>query len=112
VDRLLRDAGAAAVMVGRAALGDPWLFADLLAGRRQRRRRRPGEVIAEMGRFYHDLETEMGPERAGRFMRKFYLWYLKPFTVPSGLRADLRKAKSYHDAEKAISAELLQRRSI
>lgn len=95
--RLLAEAGAAAVMVGQAALGNPWLFADLLAGAAPRRRP-PGEVLEEMERFYSDLVAEKGEERAMRNMRKFYGWYLAPFRPDNRLMTEVRRAPSFADA--------------
>ena len=45
--RVLEDTGCAAIAVGRAALGNPWAFGEILAGRR---RERPdlGEVVEEI----------------------------------------------------------------
>lgn len=93
-DRLLGEVGAAAAMVGRRALGNPWLFFDLLNGAPQRRRPL-AEVLDEMELFYRDVTAEMGEARAVRYMRKFYGWYLGPFSPPGELRAALRRAESF-----------------
>ncbi len=104
VDRLL-EAGCAAVMVGQAALGNPWLFRDLLQGRESHVR--PAvEVIAEMSRFHEDLAAEMGGERAGRFMRKFYGWYLRPFRPDAELRDSLRRAAGFSEARRLLESQL------
>lgn len=103
--RELLGAGCAAVMVGQAALGNPWIFADLLAG--DEPRRRPlDEVLAEMGRFHKDLVEEVGEERAGRAMRKFYGWYLKPFRPDAALRGGLRRAAGFAEAAALIRGGL------
>jgi len=95
--------GCAAVMVGRACLGNPWLFGDILAG--EGSGGRPlGETLAEMEHFYHDLEGEMGEERAVRFMRKFYGWYLARFRPGEALRDGLRRADGFAEALGLISA--------
>ncbi|MBI5870190.1 MAG: tRNA-dihydrouridine synthase [Actinobacteria bacterium] len=100
--------GCAAVMIGRASLGNPWIFEDLLAG--QEPSRRPsGEVLAELSRFYLDVLAEMGEERAHRFMRKFYGWFLKPFRPDARLRDGLRRAASFDEAELLIRGFLAQR---
>ncbi|MHB1390435.1 MAG: tRNA dihydrouridine synthase DusB [Thermoleophilia bacterium] len=96
-DLLLGKTGAAAVMVGRHALGNPWLFLDLLSGTPPCRRPL-NQVLAEMELFYHDVTAEMGEARAGRYMRKFYGWYLGLFTPPGELRAALRQAQSFNEA--------------
>jgi len=101
----LLDAGCAAVMVGQAALGNPWIFADLLAGAEPHRRPLDA-VLTEMGRFNHDLTGEVGEERAGRAMRKFYGWYLRPFKPDARLRDQLRRAAGFAAAEPLIRAAL------
>jgi nifR3 family TIM-barrel protein len=103
----LLQSGCAAVMIGRGALGNPWIFKDLLAGA-EPRRRPIEEVLAEMGRFYHDAAAEMGRERAGRYMRKFYGWYLKPFKPDTALRDGLRRVDGFAEAELLIRGYFLQ----
>ncbi|MHB8792712.1 MAG: tRNA dihydrouridine synthase [Thermoleophilia bacterium] len=97
----LIQSGCAAVMIGRASLGNPWIYEDLLAGV-ESSRRSAEEVLAEMSRFYIDILAEMGEERAPRFMRKFYGWFLKPFRPDARLRDGLRRAGSYEEAEALI----------
>ena len=97
----LLDGGCAAVMIGRASQGNPWIFQDLLAGREPSRRPLE-EVLEEMGSFYGDLEREAGQERAARQMRKFYGWYLKPFRPGAAVRDELRKARGFSEAAACI----------
>lgn len=104
VRRLLEEMGCAAVMVGRATLGNPWLFSDLLAGR-ECRRRSLGELVSEMSCFHDDLAAEMGSERAGRFMRKFYGWYLRPFRPGAELRDGLRRAGDFSEARRLLESQ-------
>jgi tRNA-dihydrouridine synthase B len=66
--------GAAAVMLARGCLGNPWLFAELVHGRSSP----PSdeEVLAEL-RWTIDRAVEhLGEDRAGRYLRKFYPWYV------------------------------------
>ncbi|MHB9112009.1 MAG: tRNA dihydrouridine synthase [Thermoleophilia bacterium] len=93
--------GCAAVMIGRASLGNPWIYEDLLDGV-EPARRSSGEVLSEMTLFYRDILAEMGEERAPRFMRKFYGWFLKPFRPDARLRDGLRRAGSFEEAEELI----------
>lgn len=84
-DRLLRATGADAVMVGRGALGNPWLFAALRA-------HFGGEVAppppsredrVRMYLRHLDQYLEIADERRAVFeMRKFAVWYLGP--LPDG----------------------------
>jgi nifR3 family TIM-barrel protein len=71
--RAFEDSGAAAVMLARGALGNPWLFGRLLgtyAGEPERH-----EVLEELEWVIACAEDHLGVERAGRYLRKFYPWY-------------------------------------
>lgn len=67
--------GAAAVMIGRAAQGNPWIVRDMLSG--ETREPTPEERVGELVRFVREVVREMGDERAAGFLRKFYGWYLR-----------------------------------
>jgi len=66
--------GAAAVMLARGALGNPWLFAELLEGRARRPSRE--EVLAELDWTMERAVEHLGEQRATRYLRKFYPWYV------------------------------------
>jgi tRNA-dihydrouridine synthase len=66
--------GVAAVMLARGCLGNPWLFEELVHGRVVDPT--PAEVMAELEWVIDRAALHLGPERAGRYMRKFYPWYL------------------------------------
>ncbi len=66
--------GVAAVMLARGCLGNPWLFEALVRGRDTEPT--PVEVLAELGWVIDRAALHLGPERAGRYLRKFYPWYL------------------------------------
>ena len=81
--------GVAAVMLARGSLGNPWLFARLLggrgctgaapaAGRASGRNREPSrrEVLAELDWIVDRAVEHLGAVRAGRYLRKFYPWYV------------------------------------
>jgi tRNA-dihydrouridine synthase B len=68
-----RLTGAAAVMLARGSLGNPWLFARLL-GRCQREPTRR-EVLDELGWIIERAVEHLGEPRATRYLRKFYPWY-------------------------------------
>lgn len=67
--------GCAAVMIGRAAQGNPWIVRDLLTG--QCSEPPAAERVAELVRFIREVVREMGAQRATGFLRKFYGWYLR-----------------------------------
>jgi tRNA-dihydrouridine synthase len=66
--------GAAAVMLARGALGNPWLFARLLEGAGEEPR--PEAVLGELAWTIDRAEEHLGAERATRYLRKFYPWYV------------------------------------
>ena len=86
--RVLEDTGCAAVAVGRAALGNPWAFGEILSGVR---RERPGldEVVEEIARFAADARLAIGEGRAVGYMRKFYPWYLAGYGVRQSTLSEL-----------------------
>jgi tRNA-dihydrouridine synthase B len=67
--------GADAVMIARGSLGNPWIF-EQLTGRRCADPERD-EVVAELLWVIDRAEEHLGPQRAARYLRKFYPWYLE-----------------------------------
>ena len=57
-ERVLDSTGAAAVMVGRGAQGQPWTLQEM--AERGAEAPEPGEVVAELIRFMREVEREMG----------------------------------------------------
>jgi len=69
-----RESGADAVMIARGSFGYPWIFAELTG---QRTAAPDGDEIASELLWVIDAaEQHLGAERAGRYLRKFYPWYL------------------------------------
>ncbi len=77
--RAYEESGADAVMIARGSLGYPWIFEEL-TGRREAPPSRE-EIVAELLWVMDRAEEHMG-ERAGRYLRKFYPWYLERLDVP------------------------------
>ena len=74
VREAFRATGAAAVMLARGALGNPWLFAQLLRGRECAPS--TAEVLTELHWTIDRAVEHLGEDRATRYLRKFYPWYL------------------------------------
>jgi nifR3 family TIM-barrel protein len=71
--------GADAVMIARGALGNPWIFAELTGGRTVSPSH--AEVVEELLWTMERASEHLGPERAARYARKFYPWYLEHLGV-------------------------------
>jgi tRNA-dihydrouridine synthase B len=67
--------GADAVMIARGSLGNPWIFEELTGVRREAPERT--EIVAELLWVMDRAEEHLGPDRAARYLRKFYPWYLE-----------------------------------
>lgn len=74
--------GAAAVMLARGSLGNPWLFSEVLGVRARPPTRE--EVLQELDWTIDCAVEHLGEQRATRYLRKFYPWYV--------LRLGLEKA--------------------
>jgi nifR3 family TIM-barrel protein len=95
--RMVRETGAAGVVVGRGCLGRPWLFRDLaaaFAGSPVATLPALGEVAAMMRRHAELLCEHMGEERGCKEFRKHVPWYLKGFRAGGELRRNLALVSS------------------
>src|SRR5512132_1032685 len=67
---VLATTGAAAVMVGRGAQGNPWALREMVDGDEATPTRE--EVAAELILFIRETVREMGERKASGFLKKFY----------------------------------------
>ena len=71
------QSGAAAVLLARGSLGNPWLFAELLGLRDEAVEPTRDEILAELDWVIECAVEHLGEERATRYLRKFYPWYVE-----------------------------------
>jgi nifR3 family TIM-barrel protein len=88
--------GAAAVLLARGSLGNPWLFEQLLGTREDEPSRE--EIMAELDWIIDRAIEHLGEERATRYLRKFYPWYVERTGGDRGLQAGLQTAPTIADA--------------
>jgi tRNA-dihydrouridine synthase B len=105
VVRAFAESGAEAVMLARGSLGNPWRFARLL-GRYHGEPCRE-EVAEELAWVIAAAEQHLGPERAGRYLRKFYPWYADTMGLTRREREPLVTAPTTERAREALSAHPL-----
>ncbi len=104
---MMEQTGCAGVVVGRGCLGRPWLFADLVSAINGEDKRvnptlfevrqimlRHGQLLVEY------FENE---DRAMRDIRKHMAWYLKGFSVPREIRANLGMVNSLEHMQQLLS---------
>ena len=87
--RAFCESGAAAVMIARGSLGNPWLFEELTGCRDKPPA--PEEVAAELLWVLDRAEEHLGEERAGRYLRKFYPWYMDRLGASPRLADELQR---------------------
>jgi tRNA-dihydrouridine synthase B len=99
---VLATTGAAAVMVGRAAQGNPWALREIIAGDATEPSRE--EVAAELVLFIRETVRELGERRAGGFLKKFYGWYLGRGRFPRPFKSELTQIDDPHEVVRRLFA--------
>jgi nifR3 family TIM-barrel protein len=89
---VLATTGAAAVMVGRGAQGNPWALREIVDGDAGEPSRE--EVAAELIVFVRETVRELGEPRAAGFLKKFYGWYLGRGRFPKPFKQELVQLES------------------
>jgi nifR3 family TIM-barrel protein len=88
--------GASAVMLARGALGNPWLFAELLERRQEPPSRE--EVLEELDWTLDRAVEHLGEQRATRYLRKFYPWYVPRLGLASHTARQLQESLQRSDS--------------
>jgi nifR3 family TIM-barrel protein len=96
------ESGADAVMIARGALGNPWIFEELTRGRTAPPAR--DEVVEELLWTMLRAEDHLGPERAARYARKFYPWYLERIGVRGSAADAFQRTQSLDEARHLLGA--------
>jgi tRNA-dihydrouridine synthase B len=95
--RMLETTGCDGVMVGRAALGDPWIFRRVRAFW-ERGERLPLPTAAERietgVRHLRLLAESVGPDVATREMRKHVAWYVRGLPHSARLREQVNRTRT------------------
>jgi nifR3 family TIM-barrel protein len=94
--------GAAAVLLARGSLGNPWLFEQLLGVREHEPTRE--QILAELDWVIDRAAEHLGEDRAGRYLRKFYPWYVERIGAPRQLQAALQTAQGFEAARLLLRA--------
>jgi tRNA-dihydrouridine synthase len=96
------ESQAAAVMIARGSLGNPWVFEEL-TGRRGTPPSRE-EIVAELLWTIDRAEEHLGSERAGRYLRKFYPWYAEPLRLSKEAADELQRSADLPRAREIVAS--------
>jgi tRNA-dihydrouridine synthase B len=99
---VLATTGAAAVMVGRAAQGNPWALREIVDADAAEPTRE--EVVAELLLFIRETVRELGDRRATGFLKKFYGWYLGRGRFPRPFKQELVQLPTIAEVEQRLLA--------
>jgi tRNA-dihydrouridine synthase B len=100
---VLATTGAAAVMVGRAAQGNPWALREIMGDGTDPSRE---EVVAELVMFMRETVRELGEKRATGFLKKFYGWYLGRGRFPRPFKSELTQVPTIAEVEGRLFEEV------
>ncbi len=100
VHRAFESTGAAAVLLARGSLGNPWLFEQVL-GRRVTEPSRE-EILDEVDWVIASAVEHLGEERATRYLRKFYPWYVERLSGGKAPQAALQTAPTLAAARELL----------
>jgi tRNA-dihydrouridine synthase B len=93
--RMIEETGCDAVMVGRAALGDPWIFAHIAAALAAAPAPAPPSLRERadlMARHLRLVVADRGERRGIPEMRKHFAWYLRGLPGARALREQVNRA--------------------
>ncbi len=100
--------GASAVLLARGSLGNPWLFEQLLGARSGEPSR--AEILTELDWVIDRAVEHLGAERATRYLRKFYPWYIERLggtrQEQAALQAGLQTAPTLALARASLADQL------
>jgi nifR3 family TIM-barrel protein len=103
---MVRQTGCDAVMIGRAAIGNPFIFKEILDLRAGRRHRPPtaAERLDVMRRYVIDSVNYLGERPACLMMRSRLGWFVKGIHGCSAFRESIKKLDNLDAALEKIDA--------
>src|SRR3954466_3127738 len=102
VRRAFELTGADAVMLARGSLGNPWLFEQLPGARDDDSAPGADEILAEVDWLIDRAVEHFGPDRAARWLRKAYPWYVERLGGGKDLQATLQATDTVKAARAAL----------
>ena len=92
--------GCEAVMLARGALGNPWLFAQVLGERDGEPTRE--EILREWEWVLDRAVEHLGAQRAARYLKKFHPWYIDRLGEGRAVQDALQRAETVEEQRTLI----------
>ena len=102
VHRVFEYTGCDAVMLARGIMGNPWLFSEVLG--KLDAEPTDAEIVAELTWCMDRAVEHFGYDRAGRYMRKYYPWYIDKLGAGHEMQDAMQRAESLDAAREKITA--------
>ena len=103
-EKMLEQTGCSLVMIGRAALGNPWIFSEWEDPQAGKRNRSSGEIAEQMQQHFELLSQLKGTYTAVLEMRKHFGWYTKGVRGAAELRKMVNTASTAEELTSYIKA--------
>lgn len=103
---------AAAVMIGRAAFGNPWIFEEvnrLLKGQEDAKPLTAEEVINTILTHFDGLYALYGELKGMRIARKHFAWYCQTFNVPKEHIREFNQIEQIHTQNEIVRSSFERR---
>lgn len=95
--RMFEETGCDGIMIGRAALGRPWLFYELLHPE-EPRQIQPAQIMQIINRHLEYAIASKGESHGVRELRKHLAWYTKGLRCAAAARNQIFKAETAEEA--------------
>jgi nifR3 family TIM-barrel protein len=107
--KMLEETGVDGIMIGRAALGNPWIFKEIISYFKGETYEGPSvdEIYTTIISQYKSLIAEKGEYTAIREMRKHISWYVKGMKNATMIRNKINTVETY-DEVKAVLHQMCQ----
>ncbi|WP_354698289.1 tRNA-dihydrouridine synthase B [Paraconexibacter sp. AEG42_29] len=110
--RAYEHTGVEAVMLARGSMGNPWLFEQLLGLRPVDLAPTHAEILDELDWTIARCVEHLGTERAGRWLRKCYPWYVERMDLEPQAAKRLQSALQQADGVDGARAVLEPLRTV
>src|SRR5262249_29123403 len=101
--RMVEETGCDAVMIGRAAATNPWIFSQMAAYRTTGRYQQPSEADRHrlLSGYYKEIQTANQPDAIGK-MKQFACWFTHGVGNGSELRRTVHVARTPSEVLDAV----------